>query len=879
LRRVATAIESASLELLEPAMKKHLLPALLLFALTSSRVWASPTEKHTLPNGLTVLVHEDHSAPVVAVRFYVRTGSIYEDKYLGAGLSHLFEHTLFEGTTDKNHQQIDDELQAIGGVSNAYTSYDVTCYHVTTAKPYFGRALGILTDMMRHANFPEDRVKSEQGVIHNEMNIGEDDPQRAVSELWNATAFRVHPARYPVIGYPEQFDRLTRDDILSYYAGHYTPENTILSIAGDVSDAQVMQDVSKQLGDWPRGAAHTPALPDEPAQIAPRRAEQSKEVGATYLQIGWHTVPLQSPDLYALDVLAQVLGGGNTGRLVRDLRDKRGLVSEVSVSSDTPNYDAGTFSVSAQLEPSKQVAVEQAVVDAIAQVRNTPISAAELSRAKTSIKSNYLFGKQGVENEAEGAAFDEMATGNPDYSASYVARIGEVTAPEVQAVAQKYLRPEGTTTAIVHPPVAAIQSATEATSPSFAPVLTTLPNGVRLIVRCTTGAPTLSITVMGLGGVRLESASKAGVASVAAQLLTRGTKELSADEIASSVADLGAALDGFSGYNAWGVSSRWLAPDWKRGLTLVSQSVLTPIFPDAEVQNIKAQTLAAIQTQDDDPMSAASRLLRQIYFGAHPYARSQNGTAQSVSALSRADLLSYWGAVLQPKTMVISVVGDIDPAQVRLLAGELFGTFRATQTAPAPPAPLIVLPAFTTRTVARKGVTQSAMFYGFPGVTVGDQDRFALDVLDAALSGASLPGGRIFGRLRDEQLVYDSNAYDSPGIESGMFVVYAASTPANRPRTKVIIEEELARARQMGFAPEELARAKTMCVASHAIDLQTPEQQARAYASDELLGLGFRNGDSYESRINAISNEQVRAAARKYLDENHAALAIVEPAS
>jgi len=859
-------------------MKRFLLPALLGLAFCSPSAWAAPTEKHTLPNGLTVLVHEDHSAPVVAVRFYVRTGSIYEDKYLGAGLSHLFEHTLFEGTTDKNHQQIDDELQAIGGVSNAYTSYDVTCYHVTTAKPYFGRALGVLTDMMRHANFPVDRVKSEQGVIHNEMNIGEDNPQRAVSELWDATAFRVHPARYPVIGYPEQFDKLTRDDITSYYAGHYTPENTILSIAGDVSDAQVMQDVSKQLGDWPRGAAHTPALPSEPAQIAPRRAQQSKEVGATYIQIGWHTVPLQSPDLYALDVLAQVLGGGDTSRLVRDLRDKRGLVSDVSVASNTPNYDAGTFSVSAQLEPPKQAAVEGAVADAIALVRSTPISAAELSRAKTSIKSNTLFGKQGVENEAEGAAFDEMGTGNPDFSASYVARIAEVTAAEVQAVAQKYLRPEGVTTAIVHPPVAATQSASAAASPSLAPVLTTLPNGVRLIVRRTSGAPTLSITVMGLGGVRLESPNKAGVASVAAQLLTRGTKELSADEITSTVADLGGAMDGFSGYNAWGVSSRWLAPDWKRGLQLVSQSVLTPTFPDPEVKNIQAQTLAAIQTQDDDPMSAASRLLRQIYFGAHPYGRSQNGTAQSVSSLSRADVLSYWNAVLQPKTTVVSVVGDIDPAQVRLVAGELFGSFRATQTPLAPPARVIALPAFSTRTVARKGVTQSAMFYGFPGINVGNPDRYALDVLDAALSGASLPGGRIFGRLRDEQLVYDSNAYDSPGIESGMFVVYAASTPANRPRAKAIIEEELARARESGFSPEELARAKTMCIASHAIDLQTPEQQARNYASDELLGLGFRSDNSYEARIGAIANQQVRGAARKYLDEKRAALAIVEPA-
>ncbi len=861
-------------------MIRFLLPAALVVAAPASNAHAAATQKHILPNGLTVLVHEDHSAPVVAVRFYVRTGSIYEGKYLGAGLSHLFEHTLFEGTTTRSGPQIDEELQAIGGVSNAYTSYDVTCYHVTTAKPLFGRALGVLTDMMRHANFPEARVKQEQGVIHNEMNIGEDNPQRAVSELWDATAFRVHPARFPVIGFRGQFDRLTRDDITSYYKEHYTPENTVLSVAGDVSDASVIRSVAKQLGDWERGAAQTPSLPSEPQQVAPRRAEAVKNVGATYLQIGWHTVPLQNPDLYALDVLAQVLGGGDTGRLVRDLRDRRGLVSDISVASDTPNYDAGTFSVSAQLQPKNQATVERAVLNAVEFVKAKPVSDAELKRAQTTIKATYVFGKQGVENEAEGAAFDEMGTGNPDFSASYIERIQRVTPAQIQAVARKYLRGESVTIAAVHPPVAnAGQKATALGAPkAFPATMTTLPNGVRLIVKRTTSAPTVSITVMGLGGVRLENARKAGVAGVASELVTRGTSQKSADQIAETVADLGASLNGFSGYNSWGIASRWLAGDWRRGMNLVSQSVLAPTFPDAELRNIKAQTLAGIQTQDDDPMSAASRLLRRIYFGAHPYGRSQNGTAQSISSLSRADVAAYWKSVLQPKSTVVSIVGDIDPAQVQTLARSLFGSFQSQAPAPKAPAPVAPLPAFTTRTATRKGVTQSAMFYGFPGVAVKSEDRFALDVLDAALSGASLPGGRIFGRLREEQLVYDANAYDSPGIERGMFVVYAASTPQNRPRAEAIIEEELQRARESGFTSEELARAKTMCIASNAIDLQTPDQQARGFASDELLGLGFRNANSYEAKISAVTNEQVRAAAQKYLDEKHAALAIVEPA-
>ncbi len=860
-------------------MKLLLSTALFATLLGAASVRADQTQKHVLPNGLTVLVHENHSAPVVTVRFYVKTGSIYEDKYLGAGLSHLFEHTLFEGTTDRTGPQIDDELQAIGGVSNAYTSYDVTCYHVTTATPYFGRALGVLTDMIRRANFPEAGVKQELGVIHNEMNIGEDDPSRAVEELWDATAFQVHPARYPVIGYQQQFDRLTRDDILSYYHDHYTPENTILSIAGDVTDAGAMEGVQKELADWERGAAHTPALPSEPRQIAPRRADQTKQIGATYLIVGWHAVPLQSPDLYALDVLSQILGGGETSRLVRDLRDRDSLVSDISVTSDTPNYDAGTFSVSAELEPKNQAKVEAAIMREIARVRAQPVTPDELQRAKTSIRSAYIFGKQGVENQAEGAAFDEMGTGNPDFSSSYVTRIQQVTPAQILAVAQKYLSPQGVTVASVHPPVAPGSAVKTVAPPTASPAtLTTLPNGVRLIVKRTTSDPTVSITVMGLGGVRLEDSAKAGVAEVATDLLTRGTQRRTADQINDTIENLGGSLSGFSGYNSWGVESNWLAGDWRKGLSLVAESVLTPTFPEAELRNTKLQTLSAIATQDDDPSAAAGRLLRRLYFSTHPYARAENGTAASIKSLTRADVQNYWNSVVQPDATIVCIVGDINPTEVKSVASYLFGSFKSKAPAPKAPPATEVPPTFTSRTVQQKGVVQSAMFFGFPGITVKDNDRFALDVLDAALSGASLPGGRIFGRLRAEQLVYDSNAYDSPGIESGMFVVYAASTPQNRPRARVVIEEELQKARDSGFTPEELERAKTMCIAEHDIDLQTGSQQAREFASSELFGLGFHDSDAYTAKIQAVTNDQVQAAAQKYLDRNHAALAIVEPA-
>lgn len=852
-----------------------LVPALVAVLAVASH--ADDPQRRTLPNGLTVLAMENKAAPVVSVRVYVRTGSIYERQFLGSGLSHLFEHTLFEGTKTRDKVALNDEIQAIGGQSNAYTSYDVTCYHITTASQYFRRALNVLADMMQNATFPEAEVKVQQGVIHNEMALGDDDPDRELSEVFNTTAFQIHPVRFPIIGYKEQFDALTRDDIVSYYKAAYNPGNAIISVAGDVSAAQVFDAATQEFGDWKRTATSIPALPSEPIQIAPRRAVIQKNVNLTYLQMGWHTVPLQHPDLYALDTLSQILGGGDSSRLIQVVQESKNLVTGISSFSSTPNYDAGIFGIRATLLPKNIKDAQLAITNVIKKIKAEGVTAEELTRAKRQIRAAFLFNSQGVENQAEQMAYDEMGTGDPDYSARYVSSIEAVTAEQVKAAANKYLTTTGLTTAIVEPKSSAA-NVKAAKAPDVQPAkLIKLANGVRLIVRQNKMAPTVSITAMGMGGVRLERPEQAGISAITTNMLTRGTKTRSAEELAKVVDDLGGALQPFSGYNAWGLESQWLASDWRKGISLVAESMLTPTFPDAELKKVKTQTLAALAAQNDDPMTAASLLLRKTFYGKHPYGRPAAGIAATVSKLTTADLVGFWNSNLQPNRTVISVYGDIDPVAVEKTAQFLFGTFTAKGTlAPAPPA--VVPPSqFTKVTQSQPGITQTALWYGFASTTVRDKDRYALDVLDAAMSGADLPGGRLHARLRDNQLVYVVHAYNSPGLDQGMFVVYAATQKSNLEAVETIIKEELEKVRTADISEEELARAKSMCIAAHAIDGQTNGAQAREAASDELFGLGYRNGADYSAKINAITLADVRAAAQKYFNESKAALAIVQP--
>ena len=407
--------------------------------------------------------------------------------------------------------------------------------------------------------------------------------------------------------------------------------------------------------------------------------------------------------------------------------------------------------------------------------------------------------------------------------------------------------------------------------------MTTLPNGVRLIVKRVPGSPTVSIVTAAVGGLRFEDPAKAGVASVTTDLLTLGTARQDAEQFAASIENLGGSLDGSSSGVSCSVKSRWLSSDWRAGLSLVAQAWLSPAFAENQLQDVKEETLQKIADQDDNPREAAFRLMQRLAFGSHPLARPENGTQATVRALSRADVVAYWNSVLQPRQTVVSIVGDVDPAQVQQAARELFGSFKAKVDAPKAPPAIVPPTGVTTGTTKRKTWAQSVILYGFPGASVSDPDRFSLAVLDAALSGANGGAGRIFLRLRREKLVYEADAVSVPTLDGGLFVVYAVSTPQNRARVRQVIEEEASRARDTGFSPEELARVKTMCISAHAIGLQTPAQQASEFARNELLGLGFEDSQTYAARISAVTSEQVQRAAQKYLDLHHAALVIATP--
>jgi len=283
----------------------------------------------TLENGLTLIIREDHSAPVVSAQAWCKAGSVDEGRWLGAGLSHVLEHMLFKGTTNRAAGRIDQEVQDAGGYMNAYTSFDRTVYWINVPNTGGKVAIDILCDIMQNATIPEDELEKEKQVILREMDMNQDDPgQRSARRLFE-TAYTRSPYRFTIIGYPDIFNEVRREDIYSYYREKYAPNNVVFVVVGDFKAGEVEQQIRAAFASSKAKAMPPAVLPQEPKQVAARAVIEEAPIELSHFHFSWHIPDLRHPDVPLLDVLATLLGSGRSSRLFQQVREKKALVNSV----------------------------------------------------------------------------------------------------------------------------------------------------------------------------------------------------------------------------------------------------------------------------------------------------------------------------------------------------------------------------------------------------------------------------------------------------------------------------------------------------------------------------------------------------------------------
>jgi zinc protease len=426
-----------------------------LVGLTSPWVGAQEVVEATLDNGLRILLQEDHRSPVASFQVWYRVGS--RDERVGlTGLSHYLEHMMFKGTPTYGPRVYSKLIETVGGQDNAFTSRDVTAYHVTVAATQLDLALELESDRMRHLLLDPREVEAERKVVMEERRTRtEDDPVGALAELFNTVAFVVHPYRLPTIGLAQDIERLTAADLRTWYDAYYQPNNAIVVVVGDFRAAELLEKIRTRFGGIPRGP-EPPRVPvAEPEQHGERRVWLRKEAQMAVVFAGYPAPNHRSPDAYALEVLSTILSGGRTSRLYRRLVYEERLALEAAGDYTPLTLDPDTFTFYVTVLPGRTVEeTERALASEVERLRTEVVSEEELRRAQNQLEAAYLFGQDSVFNRSATLARYELV-GGWRLREGYLPGIRAVTREDVRRVAEGHLVPERRSTAVLLPVSAA----------------------------------------------------------------------------------------------------------------------------------------------------------------------------------------------------------------------------------------------------------------------------------------------------------------------------------------------------------------------------------------------------------------------------------------
>ncbi|MBI3320132.1 MAG: insulinase family protein, partial [Candidatus Omnitrophica bacterium] len=658
-----------------------------------------------------------------------------------------------------------------------------------------------------------------------------------------------------------------------FYAAQYVPNNIVISCVGDL-DASTFPALLREIfGSWPRGAPYVPHVPPEPPAVSMKQVEDELSVQVAYAMIGFPSVRLSDPDLYPLDVLANVVGQGHSARLYEQLVRTRHLAHSIGAGNYTP-FDPGVFTVALRADPNQVTPAVDAVFDVLDSVKEGGVTPEELKKAKRQVVAGYVFQRQTIESKAGDLANSLALTGDPMFSKRYVEGVEGVTEEQVKHAARRYLDRRYATLAIIRPSNAQAAGQPPAPEVPLQAKKTVLPNGLTVLTGVNRHLPMAVIVAGCRGGVRVETETTQGLSSLVAQLLVKGTSRRSATEIATFVESLGGVLEPFSGRDGFGLSLQLLAEDLDAGLVLMQELLTDSTMPNDELELQRQLVLKELDARDDDIFDVAGRRLRETLFLSHPYRFDPLGSRASISRLTRDECLAFAKQRLTPSNLVLAVFGDIQDTRVLSDIQQRFGKLPIASS--SWPQDISAEPLDQVR---RATVTlpkeQTIVMLGFRGSRLNAEDRDSLDVLTAILSGMS---GRLFQTVREQQgLAYTLGAFNVAGWDPGYLVVYAATRPDARERVVAMLCDQLQVLVKRGVSQEELDQAKRYLIGSHRLELQHLSGVARRGVLDELYGLGYDAWTQDERRINAVTASMVQDAAKRYLTLSQRADVIVGP--
>ncbi len=844
-----------------------------------------PFEKFTLPNGLTVIVHEDHKAPIVAVNVWYHVGSKNE-KPGRTGFAHLFEHLMFNGS-----ENYDDDyfkvLDPIGATDlNGTTNEDRTNYFQNVPTSAVDVALWMESDRMGHllGAITQAKLDEQRGVVQNEKRQGENEPYGKVwNEISENTYPKGHPYSWSVIGSMEDLGAASLDDVKEWFQTYYGPSNAVLVIAGDIDVATAKQKVERYFGDIPPG----PPITKHETWIAKRSGEHRQimqdRVPQARIYMVWNMPEWKSRDAQMLDLVSDVLSSGKTSRLYKRLVYDEQIATDVSAFVDTREI-GGQFVVMATARPDADLEeVERGVREEMAKLLAEGPTAVELQRVKTQARAAFVRGVErigGFGGKSDVLAQGEVYAGDPEFHKTRQERIASATAEDLRNAAQRWLA-DGVFVIEVHPfpdyAAAAPQvdrstGVPEAGPPPAAsfPAIqrATLSNGLEIVLAERHTIPVVRFELMVDAGYAADQFGTPGTASLAMNLMDEGTQRRTSLQISEELALLGASLGTGADLDAASVTLSALTENLDASLDIFADVVLHPAFPENEFQRLKRERLAGIQQEKAQPIGIALRVFSTLLYGqGHAYGNplTGSGTEASVEGMTRDDLAQFHTTWFKPNNAKLLVVGDITMAEIRPKLERLFRDWRRGDV---PQKNLATVPqkdAAAIYVFDRPGALQSMIIAGHVAPPQNNPDEIAIEAMNTVLGGEFT--ARINMNLRENKhWSYGAQSLFWPAKGQRPFLVYAPVQSDKTAEAVAEIHAELAAIK--GDRPataDELDRAK----ASRTLTLPGQWETAGAVLGSvsQIVQYGLPDDyfATYAGKVRALTLSDISRAASNVL--------------
>jgi zinc protease len=711
-------------------------------------------------------------------------------------------------------------------------------------------------------------------VIRREMAMGHDDPGDVIQHLLQATAFRQHPLRHPIIGHREVFDQITRADVHGFVQRHYVPNNAFIVIAGDVDTKAVLDSVNKLFGDWKRRAFDPALLPDEPRQQGTRNAAKNFTTDLTRVALGWQIPGESHPDKPALDVLGFLLGSGRSSRLYQELREKKALAHWVWAGAWCA-AECGLFTIEAECNPADTAKLRAGMNEVIEKMRASGPGRAELEKAVRATLSSQIRTLSTVKGQASSIGNGWLLAGSLDYPGQFLAAVSALTPDTIRDVARRYLVPDCVSTVLVGPDVESTKVTSGGGDGTHAKIQSfKLTNGLTLLVGENPRLPLVSMRANFLAGVPAETDLTAGVTQISAQMMLKGTKKRAAAEIASELENRGGQLSCTADAHRFVLGADVMRGDETGALDLLADLILNPALPQASLPDVKKRQIASIVEEKEDPLTVAMRKARREIFAGQPFHRTALGNEETVASLKLGDCRDMIRASLTTHNGVISIFGDVKAAEIKKQVEKAF--------AKLPKGPRHSTHSRTCHASAKPNAwtehldkEQAVIVIGFRTVGLEDPEVHALNLIDEACSDM---GSRLFNRIREELgLAYYVGAQNFAAMGAGAFYFYVGTDPK---KAKLAENELMAQINDLaanGLHADEIDRARVTWRSYWLRSQQGNPGMADTIAWNELNGLGWDHFQKLPGIMADISSKEIQRVAAKYFGEKKAFIVRVMP--